>query len=312
MARLSALPLVFPLHRLAVSMIGAMEDRDRLFDLYCRAWRKVGCDQVARTQFQTKMLCDLRDKIPATIFHFGLWEPDISHMIAGLLSEGDVFVDVGANIGYYSLMASRLVGDAGAVVAVEASPRIFSRLEANIRANQAANIRAVNVAAADQSGRVTIYSGPRQNSGASSTLKEWRNGEAEAVVAALPLDQILTEDERGRVRLVKIDVEGAETPILSQLLSSIDSYPHDMGIIVEFSPDSEGAAWRAIFSGFLARGFKAYGINNEYDESWYLKWRRPGEIESLEDCPTGKLDVLFTRHAPPRMEPSPGEKRGTH
>jgi FkbM family methyltransferase len=311
MARLSAFPLVFPLHRLAVSLIGAMEDRDRVFDLYCRAWRKVGCDQVARTQFRTKIFCDLRDKIPATIFHFGLWEPDISHLIARLLSKGDVFVDVGANIGYYSLLASRLVGGAGAVVAVEASPQIFSRLQANIRANQAVNVRAVNVAAADEAGQVTIYSGPRQNSGASSTLKEWRNGEAEAVVAALPLDKILTNGERSKVRLIKIDVEGAETPILSQLLSSIDAYPNDMGIVVEFSPDSEGAAWRAIFAGFLARGFKAYGIKNEYDESWYLKWRRPGGIQSLEDCPTGKLDVLFTRQVLPHTA-SPGERRGAH
>jgi FkbM family methyltransferase len=297
---------------MAVSLIGAMQDRDRVFDLYCRAWRKVGCDQVAHTQFQTKIFCDLRDKIPATIFHFGLWEPEISHLIARLLSKGDIFVDVGANIGYYSLMASRLVGGGGAVVAVEASPRIFSRLQANIRANRAANIRAVNVAAADEVGQVTIYSGPRQNSGASSTLKEWRNGEAEAIVAALPLDKILTSGERSKVRLIKIDVEGAETPILSQLLSSIDAYPKDMGIVVEFSPDSEGAAWRAIFSGFLAKGFRAYGIKNEYDESWYLKWRRPGGIQSLEDCPTGKLDVLFTRQMLPHTGSPLGERPGSH
>jgi hypothetical protein len=119
------------------------------------------------------------------------------------------------------------------------------------------------------------------------------------VVTALPLDQILTVRERGKVRLVKIDVEGAEAPILAQLLSSIDAYPDDMGVIVELSPDAGADAWEAAFSGFLAKGFKAFGITNEYDDSWYLNWRRPAGIHPLASCPAGKLDVLFTRRAPP-------------
>lgn len=299
MATLSELPFVYPMHRMAVSLIGAAPDPERMFDLYRRAWRKIGGDQVALTRFHARLICDLRDKIPATIFHFGVWEPEISHVIAALLDDGDVFVDIGANIGYYSLLASRLVGSSGAVVAIEASPRTYARLQANLRVNRADNVRPVNVAASDEAGQVTIYSGPRQNSGAASTLKEWRNGEAEAVVTALPLDQILTVRERGKVRLVKIDVEGAEAPILAQLLSSIDAYPDDMGIIVELSPDAGADAWEAAFSGFLAKGFKAFGITNEYDDSWYLNWRRPAGIHPLASCPAGKLDVLFTRRAPP-------------
>jgi FkbM family methyltransferase len=295
MPALSELPLVFPLHRLAISLIRAMGGRERLFNIYRRAWKKAGRNQVARTKFGARISCDLGDLIPSMIFHFGIWEPDVSHYVSQRLSEGDVFVDVGANLGYYSLMASRIVGKTGAVVAIEASPRIFARLQANLDANRSANVRAVNVAVSAEAGSVTVYSGPAQNSGATSILKKWRNGESEAVVAALPLDQILTEIERKKIALIKIDVEGAEMPIMSQLLSSIECYPRGTAIIVECNAGDGEMALNTIFSEFIAKGFNAYGIINQYDAAWYLNWRRPTKMQRLEACPRRQVDILFTR-----------------
>jgi protein-L-isoaspartate O-methyltransferase len=60
------------------------------------------------------------------IFHFGIWEPEISYLTIELLDEGDVYVDVGANIGYDTLLASSLVGSSGKVVSIEAAPAIFA------------------------------------------------------------------------------------------------------------------------------------------------------------------------------------------
>ena len=300
MRSLSELPLVLPLHRLAISLIRRTGARERLFDLYQRAWKKAGRSQLARTKFGAKIYCDLGDLIPSRIFHFGLWEPDISHCISRYLSDGDVFVDVGANLGYYSLLASKIVGRTGAVVAIEASPRIFARLQGNLAANRAANVRAVNVAVSAGVGSVTIYSGPAQNSGATSVLKKWRNGEAEAVVGALPLNRILTEDECKRVALIKIDVEGAEAPILSQFLSSIECYSPDTAIIVEFNPGDGELTPNSLFSDFIARGFSAYEISNRYDAAWYLNWRRPNRMRRLDICPTGAVDILFLREGATR------------
>jgi hypothetical protein len=69
-------------------------------------------------------ICDLDDVIQRYIFYFGVWEPMISHVTEQMLHKGDVYVDVGANIGYCSLLASNCVGGSGRVVSIEASPTI--------------------------------------------------------------------------------------------------------------------------------------------------------------------------------------------
>ena len=92
-----------------------------------------------------------RDILQQYLYYFGAWEPQVSSFIRDRLKPGDSFIDVGANIGYFSLLASRLVGRGGPVVSVEASPSIHHDLAENIRRNGAA-IRAVNRAASDKAG----------------------------------------------------------------------------------------------------------------------------------------------------------------
>ena len=76
-----------------------------------------------RTRYGSRVSGDTQDLIQRHLYFFGNWEPHISAWIAATLRPGDGFVDVGANIGYYSLLASRAVGNRGYVVAVEAAPR---------------------------------------------------------------------------------------------------------------------------------------------------------------------------------------------
>jgi FkbM family methyltransferase len=92
------------------------------------------------------------------ILHFGTWEPNITHVISGILQEGDVFVDVGANIGYHSLLGSKLVGSTGSVVAIEPVPDTFAMLLDNLRLNSCSNVRAVNVAVSDCPHKMPLYS----------------------------------------------------------------------------------------------------------------------------------------------------------
>jgi len=54
-------------------------------------------------------------------------------------------------------------------------------------------------------------------------------------------------------------------------------------------------ALNTIFSEFIAKGFNAYGIDNQYDAAWYLNWRRPTKMQRLEACPRRQVDILFTR-----------------
>jgi FkbM family methyltransferase len=296
MASLSRLPLTILLHRASVSLFRrAGAKSERLFGLYRRAWAKLARFQRARTYFGAVVECDLWDRVPEFIFHFGHWEPNISYWIGQRLRRGDVFVDVGSNLGYYCLLASGITGPEGKIVAIEASPRIYTRLVQSVEGNSCANVRTVNVAVSQEPGRVTIYAGPAGNSGATSTLPAWRDGKAEAEVAALPLDQILSGEEIRRVRLIKIDVEGAEAPILRQIIGTIGSYPQDVEILVECTLVDQAREWEEIFAKFLQAGFFAFGIENDYSAGWYLQWRRPCPLRPIYSLPEGQTDVLFTR-----------------
>jgi hypothetical protein len=111
---------------------------------------------VARTVFGAALAGRTKDLIQRHIFYFGVWEPNLTSFLASRLRDGDVFVDVGANIGYFSLLASRLVGRHGKVVAIEASPNIFAMLSANLARNGAANVEAINIAVSDRVGTTQL------------------------------------------------------------------------------------------------------------------------------------------------------------
>ncbi|HEY3128368.1 MAG TPA: FkbM family methyltransferase, partial [Acidobacteriota bacterium] len=104
----------------------------------------------AKTIFGSAVCADAADIVGRYIYYFGIWEPNLTNWISERLLAGDTFVDVGANIGYYSLLASKLVGESGRVVAVEALPQIFGILRDNLQANCAGNVRPVNIAAWDR------------------------------------------------------------------------------------------------------------------------------------------------------------------
>jgi FkbM family methyltransferase len=247
---------------------------------------------VAHTRFGAAFACNTDDLVSRTILYFGVWEPNNTAAFGEILRPGDLFVDVGANIGYYSLLASRLVGDEGAVVSIEASPAIFEQLGENVARNHARNVRMVNVAVSDRPGELTLYGGSKWNRGSSSTLPGALRT-VEAVVLAAPLDDVLTDDERSRVRLIKIDIEGAELPVLRRLLDTLDRYPEQMHLIVEMAPQTSGDALAEVFDRLVATRFDAFWIENDYETDWYLKWRKPAAPVPVDRLPDEQGDILF-------------------
>lgn len=264
-----------------------------MFRAYHKALRTLRPTYRAQAYFGATFICDPHDLIQRMILYFGVWEPDISRTIERSLSPGDVFVDIGSNIGYDALLASRQVGPGGHVVAIEASARTFALLQGNLALNNAVNVRAVNAAVAVHAGKLDLYEISDGNIGAATTLAT-RGGQWRESVDAMSLDEILTPEEIARVRLVKMDVEGAEAPILRGLLDRLAVYPPDMDIIVEASP-GEDAAWAAIFDRLIGAGFAAYTIANEYELDWYLAWRAPTPLRRIAALPNRQQDLLFTR-----------------
>ena len=80
----------------------------------------------ARTCFGAVVKCRLEDVVQKSIFHFGVWEPEITEIVCARLRPGDTFIDLGANIGYYTLLGARLTGQRGCVVGIEPSPSLFA------------------------------------------------------------------------------------------------------------------------------------------------------------------------------------------
>ncbi len=166
------------------------------------------------------------------LFHFGIFEPNLTDWLWNALEPGDVFVDVGANVGYFTLLAARAVGPTGSVVAIEPAPSTFAALRGNLGRNGATNVRALNLAAYDREAVLPIYTiRAEENAGGASLAKAV--GPVEAEVVARPLAQMLTAEEITRARVIKIDVEGAEVAAVTGLLPVIERMRSDAAIIVE-------------------------------------------------------------------------------
>ncbi len=78
--------------------------------------------RTAVTFFGCKIGCDIRDLLQKRIYFFKTWEPELSSFMAQRLRRGDTVVDVGANIGYFTTLMSRIVGETGQVISIEALP----------------------------------------------------------------------------------------------------------------------------------------------------------------------------------------------
>ena len=170
---------------------------------------------------------DVRDRIQREAY-LGFYEPVHVRLLKRLLKPGDVFFDVGANVGYYSLLASQIVTSAGKVHAFEPVAESLAVLERAVNANGVSNIVLNSVGVGAGEGVVTLYTsdvGEVRNSGqASATPSE--NRPRPRSIRVISLDEYTRSRGVGRVRLVKIDVEGMELDVLrgmSTLLSRSDS-----------------------------------------------------------------------------------------
>lgn len=153
-----------------------------------------------------------RQFIDRCLHYSGVWEPMETRHFTALLGQGYTVLDIGANIGYYTLIASRLVGASGRVFAFEPGKQTFARLSRNVAINNLQNTYLNDCALGDQTCEVTFYHSPGNNSGSNSLFLLERSG-SEAV-RMTTLDSFILQNEIGHIDLVKMDVEGAEVKVL--------------------------------------------------------------------------------------------------
>jgi FkbM family methyltransferase len=284
-----------PAHHAFISALRAVplpRGRYRALRTYQRLARLTGRVKRVQTYFGATMECDLADYIPQYLYHFRVWEPHISAAIQALLRPGETFCDIGANIGYYSLLASSLVGPHGRVVAIEPSRVTITRLQRNLSLNSPSNVRVVPAAVSSNRGTVSIYRRSNVNTGMDTTIPT-QGADKVCEAECFMLSEILTDEERSHLGIIKIDIEGGEPPILRQLIEQLDAYPRHFHILVEMADAPENIE---LFTSILRAGFKAFAISNSYDlVRGYLDLRSINVPVPIDTPPVSQQDVLFTR-----------------
>jgi FkbM family methyltransferase len=158
-----------------------------------------------------RFTCDLADWIGQYVFVTGNYEEPTAALMRHLVNPGDVVVDVGANIGFFTLLLSRLVGPDGRVIAFEPMPHALERLRAHLALNHCDNVTLRECAVGSTSGTARLYLGPRHHSSIASLQP--REGAASVDVDSSTLDEAL--QDVATVKCVKIDAEGWEPEVLA-------------------------------------------------------------------------------------------------
>lgn len=174
---------------------------------------------------------NVREPIAFALLVDGVYEPKAIEFILSRLESGNVFVDVWANIGVFTLPAARRVGPQGKVLAIEASPRIFEYLKTNVSKAAVDNITCCHAAAFAQDGEVEFYDAPSKSFGMGSLVRRFEG--ASTRVTARRLDRIVAEAAVKRVDVIKMDVEVFELGVL-QGAEGLLSREHPPLIVFEF------------------------------------------------------------------------------
>ncbi len=171
-----------------------------------------------------KIKADLDEWIQQHIYFLGSWDERGLKFLKNLLKENDVFFDIGANIGAYSLVASKIVGPGGKVHAFEPVSAVFERLEYNIGLNGLNNITANQNAVYQTSEVLELFVSAKQNAGMSSIFHhDTESGKVEKV-QAISIDEYVEKENIRKIDLVKIDIEGAEFFALQGMKKSLKRF----------------------------------------------------------------------------------------
>lgn len=192
-----------------------------------------------------------------------------TEVFAAQLRPGMTVVDVGANIGFYTMLARSVVGESGHVIAVEPFPANAALIRASVRENGFANVTVIEAGAADRNGRASLYLSPNFDSEHSLVDLGHRapvGGDFTLEVETVRLDDVLARTLGScRADLIKIDVEGGETRAVAGMERIFAASP-DLILMSEFWPQGfvrAGSTAQAYLAALARLGFQFTHIDIE-------------------------------------------------
>jgi FkbM family methyltransferase len=233
-----------------------------------------------------RLLLEPDDQQSRCVATYGFYEPESMFALGRILRPGDVFVDVGANAGVYTLFAAQAVGPTGRVIACEPSRRELARLRANLAANDLPQVEIINAGVSEAPGAASLLLAEPYLARHNSMFLAPPGRSGIEVVKVTTLDRILTSAKR--CDCIKIDVEGAELLVLRGGAEAIERFRPKL--LIEFNAKTLAAAQTsaAEIAGWLgARRYHLYEIAPEN-----------GELSPVRLVPVGPSRNLLALPAP--------------
>lgn len=236
------------------------------------------------------------DPIVSGALTFGVYEPYETSLFRSLVNPGMVVVDIGANVGYYTVIAASRVGPGGRVIAFEPEPENYSCLERSIEQNHFSNTTLHQQAVADRAGFLTLHLYD-SNKGKHSLVKDVHDAagfSTEIRVPTVTLDEALSKLSVDRVDVIKMDIEGAESLALLGMSRALTTC-HTL--FMEFTPASIQKAGHDP-SDVLA-SLRAYGFTIAViDEQRASTHRITDDPEFIRSIPHARCANLIASKTP--------------
>lgn len=195
----------------------------------------------------------------------GTNELPVQLALADVLRPGDVFIDIGANVGFFSMLAARLVGRSGEVFALEPVPDNVAAVRANARRNRFGNVTVLRLAASDSNGRAALVTTKHPGGAVLASADSPPDPVGEIEVETATVDSLIATGRVEPPDLVKIDVEGAEPAVLAGMMSTLAR--HQPVVVIEVDgPDEDVLAERrrAVTRLFADVGYESYELQASY------------------------------------------------
>jgi FkbM family methyltransferase len=191
----------------------------------------------------------------------GIFTPHETAAFRREIREGDTVVDVGANIGYFTLLFARLVGPKGRVFAFEPEPTNFELLRKNVELNGYRNVTLVPKAVSDISGTGQLYLTPHKGD---ARIFDSHDGRTSVAIETIRLDDFFADDPGG-LDFIKIDIQGAEPAALRGMVKLLERH-RNARVVLEYWPIGLklfGEEPEVFLRSLTDSGFRLWNLDDE-------------------------------------------------
>lgn len=235
-----------------------------------------------------KMFLDSIDSLDLSIN--GVYEEFQTSIVKEKVKKGDIILDIGANIGYYTLIFAKLVGENGKVYAFEPDPTNFAILKKNVEINEYKNVILIPKAVSNENTKVKLYLS--ENNKGDHRIFDLHDGRKFVEVESVKLDDYF-KDYSGKINFIKMDIQGAEGRAVLGMCDLLNRNKN-VKIISEFWPvglKQFGIEPLEYLKLFLKQGFNIYIINEKQKKIELMT----NKILSGEYTPKREINLLCVR-----------------